>query len=98
MKACQHYKDIMSLAPDTIPDNVLWNYDPIIKMMVSAILEARWDAFRAENWFIHLTLETGTCGIGTYGNMVSQDVIDSVEGLKNKILTGEIVVEQKFEW
>jgi basic membrane protein A len=96
--SCQHYKDITSIAPNTILNNAIWNYKPVLEGMINAIMNGKWLEYRNAHWFTHLTLKEGTCGLGTYGNMVPQSVKDYIESLKNKIIAGEIVVTPKMEW
>ncbi len=94
----QHYKDVTDQAPDTILNNAVWRFDGAIEMIVKAIEDKSFDKFRAEHWYIPLTLRDGTCGIGTYGNMVPADVKSYIADLEQKIETDKLKVEQKFDW
>jgi basic membrane lipoprotein Med (substrate-binding protein (PBP1-ABC) superfamily) len=96
--SCQHYKDVTDQAPNTILNNASWNFDSAIEMVIKALQENRYSEFRSQHWFIPLTLKSGTCGIGTYGNMVPSDVKTYINGLAEEIMNGELKVEQKFKW
>jgi basic membrane lipoprotein Med (substrate-binding protein (PBP1-ABC) superfamily) len=94
----QHYKDVTDQAPDTILNNAVWKFDGALEQIVEAIQEDRFDAFRSKKWFIPLSLNDGTCGLGAYGNKVPDDVRAYVDGLKKKIMDGDLTVTQKYEW
>jgi basic membrane protein A len=96
--SAQHYKDVTNQAPDTILNNAVWKFDGALEMIVKAIQENRFQEFRSNKWFIPLTLKDGTCGLGTYGNMVPDAVKQYLDGLKQDIIDGRLTVKQKYEW
>jgi basic membrane lipoprotein Med (substrate-binding protein (PBP1-ABC) superfamily) len=94
----QHYKDVTDQAPDTILNNAIWKFDGALEMIVKAIQEKRFDEFRSKTWFIPLSLQDGTTGLGTYGKMVPEETRSYVEDLKKQIIEGKLTVMQKYEW
>jgi basic membrane lipoprotein Med (substrate-binding protein (PBP1-ABC) superfamily) len=96
--SCQHYKDVTALFPDTILNNALWRFDGALEMIIKNLQAGTFKDWRSQKWFIPLTLQDGTCGIGTYGNKVPAEVKKYVDGLAAKIKSGELKVAQKFEW
>jgi basic membrane protein A and related proteins len=94
----QHYKDVTAQFPDTILSNALWKFDGAVEMIVKALQDGTFKDFRATHWFIPLTLKDGTCGIGTYGNMVTADIKAYIDDLATKIKAGDLKVTQKFDW
>ncbi len=98
IRTIECYMDSTSQYPDTILNCALWNFGAILDQMVGAVINGTWTEYRAEHWFNPLSLEDGSCGLGTYGNGVPQDVKDYVAEAKQKIIDGEIVVQQIMEW
>jgi basic membrane protein A len=94
----QHYKDVTAQFPDTILNNALWKFDGALEMLIQSRQAGTFKDFRSKKWFIPLSLQDGTCGIGTYGNKVPADVKQYIDGLAEKIKSGEMKVAQKFEW
>lgn len=96
--SCQHYADVTDQAPETILNNAIWKFDGAIEMIIKALQENKFSEFRAQNWFIPLTLKSGTCGIGGYGDKVPSDVKTYISELSQKIENGELKIVPKFEW
>ncbi len=94
----QHYKDVTAQFPDTILNNALWKFDGALELIIQSIQKGTFQDFRSKRWFIPLNLQDGTCGIGTYGNMVPADVRAYIDNLGEQIKSGKLKVAQKFEW
>lgn len=92
------YMDSTPQYPDTLLACSLWNFGAILDAMVGAVKNGTWDEYRATHWFNPLSLEDGSCGLGVYGNAVPQSVQDYVEDVKQKLISGEIVVQMIMEW
>ncbi len=63
-----------------------------------AITKDRFDEFRAENYEMSLSLEDRSLDIPTFGDMVSEEVKEFAEDLREKILDGTIEVSLIDEW
>ena len=90
--ACQAYYDATYKAPDTIIANGVWNFSAILNKVVAAINGNTWASLRQDSFYNPLSLKDGSLSLGTYGNKVTDDDKSYVEQVKQKIISGEIVV------
>jgi basic membrane lipoprotein Med (substrate-binding protein (PBP1-ABC) superfamily) len=75
-----------------------WVWDVLLDKVFDAITEDRFDEFRAENYEMPLSLEDRSLDIPTFGNMVSEDVKQFAEELREKIIDGTVEVPLIDEW
>lgn len=94
----QAYTDITQEYPDTIVGCTCWVWDVAIDRILEAIVEGRFDELRAESHEIPLTLEDRSLDIPTYGNMISEDVKEFAEDLRDQIVDGSVEVSMVTEW
>jgi len=94
----QEYRDIVSEHPDTMIGCTCWVWDVLLDKVFDAITKDRFDEFRAENYEMPLSLEDRSLDIPTFGNMVSEDVKEFAEELREKIIDGTVEVPLIDEW
>ncbi|HUS77038.1 MAG TPA: BMP family ABC transporter substrate-binding protein [Patescibacteria group bacterium] len=94
----QEYRDIVSEHPDTMIGCTCWVWDVLLDEVFDAIVNDSFDEFRAENYEMSLSLEDRSLDIPTFGNMVSEDVKEFAEDLREKILDGTVEVPLIDEW
>jgi len=94
----QEYRDIVSEHPDTMIGCTCWVWDVLLDEIFDAITKDRFDEFRAENYEMSLSLEDRSLDIPTFGNMVSEEVKEFAEDLREKILNGTVEVSLIDEW
>jgi len=92
------YKDLTHMAPDNIVCSSVWNWKPGFADILNAIAEGRWDQLRAENWYWEMTLANGGLGLGTFGNMVTEELKAYANGLINDINAGKIKIPYVDVW
>jgi basic membrane lipoprotein Med (substrate-binding protein (PBP1-ABC) superfamily) len=94
----QEYRDIVSEHPDTMIGCTCWVWDVLLDEIFDAITKDRFDEFRAQNYEMSLSLEDRSLDIPTFGNMVSEEVKEFAEDLREKILNGTVEVSLIDEW
>ncbi len=94
----QEYRDIVSEHPDTIIGCTSWVWDVWLDKVFDAIVKDDFDEFRAVNYEMPLSLEDRSLDIPTFGNMVSEDVKEFAEDLREKIIDGTVEVPLIDEW
>ena len=94
----QEYRDIVSEHPDTMIGCTCWVWDVLLDEVFDAIVNDSFDEFRAENYEMSLSLEDRSLDIPTFGNMVSEDVKEFAEDLREKIMDGTVEVPLIDEW
>lgn len=94
----QEYRDIVSEHPDTMIGCACWEWNVLLDKVFEAITKDRFDEFRAENYEMPLSLEDRSLDITTFGNMVSEEVKEFAEELREKILDGTVEVPLIDEW
>jgi len=94
----QEYRDIVSEHPDTMIGCTCWVWDVLLDKVFDAITKDRFDEFRAENYEMPLSLEDRSLDIPTFGNMVSEEVKEFAEDLREKIIDGTVEVPLIDEW
>jgi basic membrane lipoprotein Med (substrate-binding protein (PBP1-ABC) superfamily) len=94
----QEYRDIVSEHPDTMIGCTCWVWDVLLDEVFGAIVNDSFDEFRAENYEMSLSLEDRSLDIPTFGNMVSEDVKEFAEDLREKIMDGTVEVPLIDEW
>jgi len=94
----QEYTDIASQYPDTIIGCTSWVWDVSLDRILDAIVNDRFDTFRAEHHEIPLTLEDRSLDIPTFGNMVPDDVKEFAEDLREQIIEGAVEILMIEEW
>lgn len=77
------YKDLRPIAPDNIICSSTWNWEPGWSALLDAHAEGRWDQVRSEDWYWEMTLANGGLGLGTFGNMVT----DELKAVANKLIS-----------
>jgi basic membrane protein A len=96
--AVPSYKDLTSLAPDTIPCCSIWNWEPGFSAILDAHASGNWKQFRADNWYWVMSLANSGLGIGTFGNMVTDDVKAFANKLISDISSGAVTVPYLDSW
>lgn len=94
----QEYMDITSQYPDTMIGCTCWLWDVGIEMVLDAIVNDKFDEFRAENHEIPLTLEDRSLDIPVFGDMVTEEVREFAADLREKIIDGTVEVPMVDEW
>ncbi len=94
----QEYMDITSEYPDTLIGCTCWVWDVWLDKVLDAIVNDRFEEFRAEYYEMPLTLEDRSLDIPTFGNMVSEDVRAFADDLRSKIIDGTVEVPLIDEW
>ena len=92
------YKDLRYVAPDSVLCSSVWNWEPGWAAILDAHAEGRWDQFRAENWYWEMTLANGGLGLGSFGNMVTDESKSFAEKLIADINAGAISVPYLDTW
>jgi len=94
----QEYMDITPEYPDTLIGCTAWVWDVWLDRALDAIVNDRFEEFRAEHYEMPLTLEDKSFDIPTFGNMVSEEVKEFAEDLGQKITDGTVTVPKIEEW
>lgn len=76
--------DMRPSAPNAVLTTVAWNWGPYYLETVKAAQEGTWESHDA-----FMGLETGVVRLDPYGDMVPQEVKDTVAEWEQKILSGE---------
>jgi len=92
------YRDLRSVAPDNVLCSSVWNWEPGFAEILNAHAEGRWDQLRSENWYWEMTLANAGLGLGSYGNMVSDDLKAFAEKLTDDIASGAVTVPYVDTW
>jgi len=92
------YKDLRALAPDNVLCSSVWNWEPGWSAILDAHAKGQWDRLRSENWYWEMTLANLGLGLGTYGNMVTDDLKSFAEKLKSDISSGAVSVPYVDTW
>jgi len=98
MYTFQEYIDMVQYYPNTLIGCVIWDWTKPLDKAVQAITTGTWQNLRSQTAEIYLTLEDGSLGIPTWGNMVTPEVIEFAEQLKQDIISGKVVVPENTEW
>lgn len=94
----QEYTDITSQYPDTIIGCTSWVWDVGLDRILDAIVNDRFDTFRAEHHEIPLTLGDRSLDIPIFGNMVPDDVKEFAEDLREQIIEGAVEIPMVEKW
>jgi len=94
----QEYMDITSEYPDTLIGCTCWVWDVWLDRVLDAVVNDRFEEFRAEHFEMPSTLEDRSLDIPTFGNMVSEDIIEFAEDLRSKIIDGTVGIPDVDEW
>jgi len=94
----QEYMDITAQFPDTMIGCTTWHWDVGIDLVLDAIVNGRFEEFRAENHEIPLTLEDRSLDIPVYGDMITDDVKEFAAELREKIIDGTVEIPMVDEW
>jgi len=94
----QAYMDITSKYPDTVVGCTCWVWDVALDRILGAIADGRFEELRGEQHQIYLTLEDRSLDIPTFGNMVTEEVKEFAEELREKIIQGEVEIPMVEEW
>jgi basic membrane protein A len=94
----QEYLDLTSSYPDTLIGCTVWKWDIWLEAVLDAIVDDGFEAFRSQHYEMPLSLEDRSLDIPTFGNMVSNEVKEFAEGLRNKIIDGSVAVPLVDEW
>ena len=92
------YKDLRAIAPDNVLCSSVWNWEPGWSAVLDAHAEGRWDQFRTENWYWEMTLANEGLGLGSYGNMVADDLKAFAKKLADDINGGAVTVPYVDTW
>jgi basic membrane lipoprotein Med (substrate-binding protein (PBP1-ABC) superfamily) len=96
--AVPSYKDLTSLAPDNIPCCSIWNWEAGFLAILDAHAAGNWSQFRADNWYWVMSLGNGGLGLGTFGNMVTDDLKAFANKLVSDIASGTVSVPYIDTW
>lgn len=94
----QEYMDITPDYPEIVVGCTAWVWDVWLDRVLEAIVEDRFDEFRAQNYEMPLTLDDRSLDIPTFGNMVSDEVKEFAEELRQEIIDGNVIVPKIEEW
>ncbi|MFQ5761535.1 MAG: BMP family ABC transporter substrate-binding protein [Candidatus Bathyarchaeia archaeon] len=92
------FRDLTHFAPDTVICSSVWNWKPGFSAILDAIAEGRWGQLRAENWYWEMTLANGGIGLGTFGNMVNEELRAHARRLIEDINAGAVEVPYVDVW
>ncbi|MGB9591703.1 MAG: BMP family lipoprotein [Candidatus Kryptoniota bacterium] len=98
MYTFQEYIDMVQYYPDTLIACSIWDWTKPLDTIVNAIVNGNWQKLRSQTAEVYLTLEDGSLGFPTWGNMVPEEVKEFAEQLKQDIISGKLVVPEKTDW
>jgi basic membrane lipoprotein Med (substrate-binding protein (PBP1-ABC) superfamily) len=92
------YKDQASLAPDSVLASSIWNWEPAWTDLMNAHASGTWDQYRASKYYWVMTLANNGLGLGTFGNMVTDDLKTFANGLVQDINSGAKSIPYLDTW
>jgi basic membrane protein A len=92
------YRDLRPMAPDNVLCSSVWNWEAGFLDILNAHAEGRWDSFRSKNWYWEMTLANGGLSLGTFGNMVTDDLKAFADKTTSDINSGAISVPYVDTW
>ena len=94
----QQYSDITSQYPETLIGCECWVWDVWLDRVLEAIVNGKFEEFRAEHFEMPLTLRDRSLDIPVFGNMVSDEVRAFAAEFRSKIIDGTVEVPIIDEW
>ncbi len=98
MYTIMQYRDIVEFYPETLIGCGIWDWEKPLDEVLSAITEGRFEEFREEQAQMMLNLEDRSLDVPTWGNMVSDEVKEYIEDLREKIIDGTVEPTNKTTW
>jgi len=94
----QEYIDITPFYPDSMIGCAVWDWEIPLDSALNAISTGTWTEFRAQNWELMLNLEDGSLRIPTWGSVVTEEIQNYVEDLRQQIIDGTVTVPDIDTW
>jgi basic membrane lipoprotein Med (substrate-binding protein (PBP1-ABC) superfamily) len=87
------YADKSAVNPKAVLTSVVMGWEGPLGGAIGAAAKGTWSGYREEYYFRGLSVADNSIRLGTWGTEVPQRVKDEVEGVRNKIASGEIKVK-----
>lgn len=84
------HSDTRNFAPQTFLTGVVWNWTPIMIDIVESVHNGNWDQHPNQNWWFGLA--EGGVKLAPLSSLIPEDVKDSVEEQKQKIIMGDLQI------